>query len=87
MTGASEKKPFLDRLLDAYQGRITAKELKLMQKLVELGTESDEVRKYRLKLDFVRRTFFVGAYFVLVYFVIKLVLAVLVPHAVASWEV
>lgn len=74
-----EDRSFLNRILDAYQGRITKKELQLLRKIVELGTESDDVRKYRLKLDFVRRVVLTLAYFALMYFIVRFLLGIYAP--------
>lgn len=82
---AGGKRSALDRLLDVYEGRITKKELKLMKQIVELATESDEVRRYRFKLDFIRRTAVTLAYFLLVYEIARAILDFVIrnPHVIA----
>lgn len=72
----------IDKMLSAFEHPIHKNELKLLVRLVEFSTESDEVCKYRLHLRFVFDVLFNVGFLVLVYYLLPRILQILYPGGI-----
>jgi cell division protein FtsX len=58
LASPEDKQSLLDKLLDALDlkgtGKVTTKQLRMLERIIELQTESEAVKKYRIRMRFIR---------------------------------